>query len=87
MQLAKWEESWTDTVRPNIQTRMARYENEQLSFNLLALCGRPGATGGDDATTDAAQPMGRTKDHTAAIHEWVKKLSDHEGILMKLHGA
>lgn len=28
--------------------------------------------------------FGRTKDHTAAIHEWVKKLA-HHGVLKKLH--
>lgn len=28
--------------------------------------------------------IGRTKDNTAAIHEWVKKLVDH-GVLRKLH--
>lgn len=28
--------------------------------------------------------LGRTKDHTVAIHEWVKKLADH-GVLRQLH--
>lgn len=28
--------------------------------------------------------LGRTKDHTAAIHEWVKKLAGH-GVLRELH--
>lgn len=28
--------------------------------------------------------LGRTKDYTAAIHEWVRKLVDH-GVLRKLH--
>ncbi|KAL2024771.1 hypothetical protein VTK56DRAFT_5592 [Thermocarpiscus australiensis] len=33
---------------------------------------------------EPATILGRTKDHTAAIHEWVKKLIDH-GVLRKLH--
>jgi len=32
----------------------------------------------------AAAVFGRTKDHTAAIHEWVKKLAQH-GVLKELH--
>jgi ubiquitin carboxyl-terminal hydrolase L5 len=33
---------------------------------------------------EPSKVLGRTKDHTAAIHEWVKKLADH-GVLKELH--
>jgi len=33
---------------------------------------------------DPDATLGRTKDYTAAIHEWVKKLADH-GVLRRLH--
>jgi ubiquitin carboxyl-terminal hydrolase L5 len=32
---------WTAVARPFIESRMLQYESEQLSFNLLALCGSP----------------------------------------------
>ncbi|KAL1837577.1 hypothetical protein VTJ49DRAFT_3637 [Mycothermus thermophilus] len=32
----------------------------------------------------AAAVLGRTKDYTAAVHEWVKKLAGHEGALRRL---
>ncbi|KAK3346274.1 ubiquitin thiolesterase-like protein [Lasiosphaeria hispida] len=33
------EQHWTSVARPVIEARMMQYETEQLSFNLLALCG------------------------------------------------
>ena len=38
-----------------------------------------------EAETTIGRILGRTKDHTAAIHEWVKKLAGH-GVLRQLHG-
>jgi ubiquitin carboxyl-terminal hydrolase L5 len=32
---------WTAVIQPFIEARMLQYESEQLSFNLLALCGSP----------------------------------------------
>lgn len=32
---------WTTVARPQIEARMLQYEEEQLSFNLLALCRSP----------------------------------------------
>ena len=59
---------------------MIESETQMLSFNLLALHGDV-----DEQTNGEAEAIpGRRKDHTPAIHEWVKKLADH-GALAQLH--
>lgn len=62
-----------------LQERVEMSEWQQLGFSLLALHGDAGFdTGGD-----ADEKTGRKKDHTPAIHEWVRKLADH-GVLGQL---
>jgi ubiquitin carboxyl-terminal hydrolase L5 len=59
---------WTELCKEQRRLR-SEYESE------LRMSGQ------DPGTTT---PLGRTKDYTAAIHEWVKKLADH-GVLRRLH--
>lgn len=39
--LGKFDGDWTAVARPVIETRMLQYEEDQISFNLLALCRSP----------------------------------------------
>ncbi|KAK3313915.1 hypothetical protein B0H66DRAFT_607152 [Apodospora peruviana] len=74
-------EHWTSVVTPVLEARMLQSEDEQLSFSLLAVHGSTDPMSVDES--DEAVP-GRKKDHTPAIHEWVKKLAEH-GVLARLH--
>lgn len=74
------DEHWTSIVSPELAARMLESETQMLAFNLLALHGNA-----EEQTNGEAEEIpGRRKDHTPAIHEWVKKLADH-GALLQLH--
>lgn len=59
-----------------LAAKMLQSETDHLSFNLLALHGDVSSETGGEAGTIT----GRKKDHSPAIHEWVKKLAER-GVL------
>lgn len=54
LNLGTFEGDWTATARPTIEARMLQYEEDQISFNLLALCRAPQRTLAHDLAVNLA---------------------------------